>query len=245
MVLWLTLALFGAAIATMSSIVRAASVFAHFMVNFQCVTRIAALSLALILDLLQVQNSYSYAASEWQTDMSTAAGIGIDGFGRVFSFRQRGMWRLRLTSSQHRPGDYEVDRLVDSFNVAEELGFKLFFSFDMTYSWSSSDMVSIVQTHASSSAMFKWNNAVLVSTYAGDSLDDSFWSGFKSAPASDGITVSLAPAFTSYRDPSLADTLMSTYPSIDGFFNWWSWYIHHLLYHHVCSRFGKACRRRC
>ena len=103
MVLWLNLALFGAAIADLSSIVRAASVFAHFMVNFQCVTQIVALSLALIFDLLQVQNSYSYAASEGQTNMSTAAGIGIDGFGRVFSFRHRGMWRLRLTSSQHRP----------------------------------------------------------------------------------------------------------------------------------------------
>lgn len=98
----------------------------------------------------------------------------------------------------------------------------------MSYSWASSDMVSLVQTHANSSAMYKWNNAVLVSTYAGDILDDSFWSDFKSGLASDGITISLAPAFTSYRDPSEAGSLMSTYPSIDGFFNWWSWYVHRL-----------------
>ena len=124
---------------------------------------------------------------------------------------------------------------MDAFSVAEQLGFKLFFSFDMSYSWSSSDMVSIVQTHASSPAMYKWNNAVLVSTYAGDSMDDSFWSGFKSALASDGITISLAPAFTSYRDPSLADSLTSTYPSIDGFFNWWSWYVHRRLRYHMLT----------
>lgn len=44
----------------------------------------------------------------------------------------------------------------------------------------------------------------------------------KSTLASAGVQVSFAPAFTSYRDPSLASSLLSTFPSIDGFFNWWS-----------------------
>ncbi|KAH9833684.1 glycoside hydrolase family 71 protein [Rhodofomes roseus] len=181
----LILALLGAGAAMLQlQVAEAASVFAHFM----------------------VQNSYSYAASDWESDITTAAGIGIDGFA--------------LNIAQN---DYEVDRLADAFSVAEQQHFKLFFSFDMSYSWASSDMVSIVQTYATSSAMYTWNNAVLVSTYSGESYGDSFWSAFKSTLAADGITVILTPAFTSYRDPSDADSLMSSFPSIDGFFNWWSW----------------------
>lgn len=122
--------------------------------------------------------------------------------------------------------DYETDKLVDAYAAAESLNFKLFMSFDMSYTWSVTDMVNIVSAHASSSAQYLWNGDVLVSTYSGDSgstATDSFWSGFKSDLASQGITISLAPAFTTYRDPSLASSLLSTYPSIDGFFNWWSW----------------------
>lgn len=119
--------------------------------------------------------------------------------------------------------DYEVGKIDDAFTVAESLGFKLLYSFDMTYSWASDDMVNIVASHANSSAMFKWKDNVLVSTYSGDSQGEDFWSGFKSSLANKGFTISLAPAFTSYRDPSSADSLLSTFPSIDGFFNWWSW----------------------
>lgn len=84
-------------------------------------------------------------------------------------------------------------------------------------------MVTIVAAHATSANTFKWNNNVLVSTYSGESYGNAFWASFKSALAAKGITVTLAPAFTSYRDPSLASSLLSNFPSIDGFFNWWSW----------------------
>lgn len=122
--------------------------------------------------------------------------------------------------------DYETDRLVNAYAAAEALNFKLFMSFDMSYTWDVTDMVNIVAAHASSSAAYLWNGDVLVSTYSGDTgsyANDAFWSGFKSDLAAQGITITLAPAFTTYRDPSLADSLLSTYPSIDGFFNWWSW----------------------
>ncbi|OSX66490.1 glycoside hydrolase family 71 protein [Postia placenta MAD-698-R-SB12] len=158
---------------------HAADVFAHFM----------------------VQNSYSYEQSDWENDITTAAGIGIDGFAY----------------------DYEVGQLVTAFSVAEQLGFKLFFSFDMSYSWSSDDMVALVQNYSTSSASYKWNGDILVSTYSGETYGESFWADFKSTLAGEGITISLAPAFTSYRDPDDADSLMSNFTSINGFFNWWSW----------------------
>jgi len=107
--------------------------------------------------------------------------------------------------------------------VAESNGFKFFYSFDMSYSWSEDDMVNIVAAHANSSATYKFNGDVLVSTYSGSAQGNDFWNGFKSSLASRGVTIKLAPAFTDYRDPSLTSQLLSSFPSIDGFFNWWSW----------------------
>jgi glucan endo-1,3-alpha-glucosidase len=119
--------------------------------------------------------------------------------------------------------DYEVARIDDAFTAAEAAGFKLFFSFDMSYTWDASDIVSITSSHANSSSMYRWNDKVLLSTYSGESYGDSFWSGVKSSLAGAGVNVVFAPAFTSYRDPSDADSLLSNFASIDGFFNWWSW----------------------
>lgn len=119
--------------------------------------------------------------------------------------------------------DYEVDRIVDAYAAAESLGFKLFYSFDISDTWKQSDMVNIVANHSSSPSTFLWNNTILVSTYSGESYGEDFWAGFKSALQSQGIHITLAPAFTTYRDPSSAASLISKFPSIDGFFNWWSW----------------------
>ncbi|KZT10864.1 glycoside hydrolase family 71 protein [Laetiporus sulphureus 93-53] len=170
--------------AAFHGVVEAADVFAHFM----------------------VQNSYSYNASDWENDITTAANIGIDGFA--------------LNIAEY---DYEVDRLVDAYSVAEAQGFKLFFSFDMSYSWSSDDMVALVTNYSSSSATYTYNGDVLVSTYSGESYGESFWEDFKTTLANDGVTTCFAPAFTTYRDPDDADDLVNTFASIDGFFNWWSW----------------------
>ncbi|KII85524.1 glycoside hydrolase family 71 protein [Plicaturopsis crispa FD-325 SS-3] len=152
------------------------------------------------------QNSYSYAVADWTNEFQIAQGIGIDGFA------------LNTATNS-----YELDRMNDAFSAAEPLGFKLFISFDMSYGWTSDAIVSAVTAHAGSSAYFQWNGKPLVSTYSGEGNGDSFWAGVKSTLAGQGHTVSFAPAFTSYRDPSNADSLLSTFPSIDGFFNWWSW----------------------
>jgi hypothetical protein len=96
-------------------------------------------------------------------------------------------------------------------------------SFDMSYKWASSDIVDIVAAHASSPAAYKWKDTALVSTFSGASFGDAFYSGVKSSLASKGTKITFAPALTDYRDPSLAKQMLSTFPSVDGFFNWWSW----------------------
>ncbi|THH13902.1 hypothetical protein EW146_g6365 [Bondarzewia mesenterica] len=152
------------------------------------------------------QNSHDYSLTDWTNDMNTAIAIGVSAFA--------------LNIAQY---DYEVAKMDDAFTVAEQLVFKLFYSFDMSYDWAEADMVSLVTAHATSASAYKWGNTLLVSTYSGESKGDDFWSSFKSTLSSQGIGITLAPAFTSYRDPSLANSLLSTFPSIDGFFNWWSW----------------------
>ncbi|KAI0696170.1 glycoside hydrolase family 71 protein [Cytidiella melzeri] len=159
-----------------------------------------------------LDEAYSFAQSDWENDMASARSIGIDGFA------------LNMNAN-----DYEASKLFDAYAAAATFSnpdFKLFISFDMSYTWSVSDMISIVVAHAGSPAQFQWKGDVLVSTYSGDTgsyANDAFWSGFKSGLADQGVSISLAPAFTTFRDPSLASSLLSTYPSIDGFMNWWSW----------------------
>lgn len=121
--------------------------------------------------------------------------------------------------------DYEFNQTATAYSVAESLGFKLIFSFDMTGSLQIQDMVNLVATYASSSATYLWNGAVLVSTFEGEASGPDFWASFKSQLASQGVNVSFAPAFISYRDPSLTGQLLQSFPAIDGFFNWWSWLV--------------------
>ncbi|KZO90364.1 glycoside hydrolase family 71 protein [Calocera viscosa TUFC12733] len=153
-------------------------------------------------------NAYSYEVSDWQTDISEAQATGIDGF--VLNIQTINMAIIE-------------GKIDDAFSVAEPANFYLIPSFDFTDDWAVSDMERIVSDHANSTSAFWYNGGLLVSTYGGDSHNDSYWSGFKSDLLADGIKVTFAPAFTTYRDPSLTGTLLSTYSSLDGFFNWWSW----------------------
>ncbi|SJL03781.1 uncharacterized protein ARMOST_07138 [Armillaria ostoyae] len=157
-----------------------------------------------------VQNSYSYSQSDWANDISIAQSIGIDGFA------------LNVAS----PSDYEPDRIENAYAAAEAAGFKLFYSFDMVSvsgAWSSDTIAAQIEKHATSPSTFLWNDAVLVSTYAGQDSGNDFWASVKSTLSGQGIDISFAPALTSYRDPSQAETMLSTFTSVDGFTNWWSW----------------------
>ncbi|KAJ7266343.1 glycoside hydrolase family 71 protein [Mycena rebaudengoi] len=147
------------------------------------------------------QNAFSYSQSDWTNDINTAKSIGIDGFA------------LNIAAV-----DYEVDRVATAFVAAENANFKLFFSFDM-----SRPCASLVSSHASSRAMLTFNGGVLVSTFAGENNGDGFWAGIKTSLRNQGIKVTFVPAFISFRAPSRVNELLSSFPSIDGFFNWWSW----------------------
>ncbi|KAJ6465603.1 glycoside hydrolase family 71 protein [Mycena vitilis] len=169
-------------------------------------TNLLSVNAQIVVAHFMAQNAFSYSQDDWTNDINTAKATGIDGFALNIAL-----------------ADYEVDRVATAFVAAESANFKLFFSFDMSRSWQQSDIVSLVSTHASSSAMLTYNGGVLVSTFGGEGNGNDFWAAIKTSLANAGIKITFAPAFLSFRDPSQTGTLLSSFPSIDGFFNWWSW----------------------
>lgn len=181
----------------------AATVFAHFM----------------------MANSFAYNINQWEADMAAALQIGIDGFALN--------WTPPDCASNM---DWTVSRIDDAFTAAQQTGFKLIHSFDMSWSdcntyWNQTFMADMIDRHAGSSATYRWNSNILVSTYGGDmapQYSNAFFQGLKDRMKSTN-TITLAPALVSYsreaqtNPQSAASKLLSDYPSVDGFFNWQAW----------------------
>lgn len=182
----------------------AATVFAHFM----------------------LQNSYAYDQDQWESDMTTAKDIGIDGFALNW-----------IPPNCAGDESWAVDRIDDAFTAAENVGFKLMYSFDMSYSecdiyWNQTFMQEMITKYAGSSATYRWNSNILVSTYGGDMVDqygDEFFAGLKANMKYWNNAITLAPALTKYSmaaqtgASSAASKLISDYSSIDGYLNWQAW----------------------
>ncbi len=130
--------------------------------------------------------------------------------------------------------DWQVDRINDAFTVAAGQGFKLLYSFDMSYSscityWNTTYMASMITKYANSDAMYRYgdSNEILVSTYGGDAVSEygnSFFQQLKDTLSGQGQSIVLAPALTTYAvnaqsDVSAASRVTSDYPSIDGYLN--------------------------
>jgi len=184
-------------------VASATDVFAHFM----------------------VQNSYAYDVGQWKKDMASAQQVGIDGFALNWI----------PPDCQYGLG-WSADRIDDAFTAAASMGFKLIHSFDMSYSscsiyWNQTYMQDVIAKYASNPAAYRWNDKLLVSTYGGDQVDqygNEFFQGLKDNMQSSN-PITLAPALTKYSmaaqtgAQSAASSLMSDYPSIDGYLNWQAW----------------------
>lgn len=172
-----------------------------------------------------VQNAYAYTVDQWKTDITSAQQVGIDGFA------------LNWIPPDCDYGlDWTVTQIDNAFTAAESMGFKLMYSFDMSYSectiyWNQTFMETMISKYAGNSAAYRWNSNMLVSTYGGDQVEqygDEFFQGLKDNMA-DSNPISLAPALTTYsmgaqtNPTSEAASLMSDYPSIDGYLNWQAW----------------------
>lgn len=59
--------------------------------------------------------------------------------------------------------DYETGQIDTAYSAAAAHGnFQLFYSFDLSYTWSQTDIVNIVSKYATNAVSYKWNNKVQV-----------------------------------------------------------------------------------
>jgi glucan endo-1,3-alpha-glucosidase len=201
----LTLAV--SAIAALS--IRAASatdVFAHFM----------------------VQNAWAYNQAQWKADMQSAKSIGIDAFAMNW-----------MPPNCQSGLSWQESRIDDAYKAAEEVGFKIVHSFDMSWTecndggyWNTTYMSEVLQKHASSSATYRWNSNMLVTTYGGDAVKqygNLFFADLKLRMKLSGNAISFTPALTTYstaaqKDPDgSAYKMIQDFPTTDGYFNWQAW----------------------
>lgn len=188
--------------------VRAATVLAHFM----------------------VQNSYAYTITTWQQDMTSAQQVGIDGFALNW------IPPYCSTTDPQSSLAWQASSIANAFTAAEQQNFKLALSFDMSYgvgsncptglAWNITYMSSIISNYTNSSAAYKWNNQMLVTTYAGEAYGNAFFQDLKQTLGEQDIGISIAPGFTSYAEAAQneaasgqANAFMSAFDSLDGFFN--------------------------
>lgn len=173
-----------------------------------------------------VQNAYAYDHSQWKADMLSAKSIGVDAFAMNWM----------PPDCQGNLG-WQEDRIEDAFKAAEEVGFKIVHSFDMSWDncdkyWNTTYMADVLQKHAGSKATYRWNSNILVTTYGGDRVKEYgalFFADLKAKMFFSGNAISLTPALTSFAEKaqknaaSAAFDMIADFAVIDGYFNWQAW----------------------
>ncbi|KAF2876672.1 glycoside hydrolase [Massariosphaeria phaeospora] len=135
-------------------------------------------------------------------DIIDAKSVGLDAF--AMNFNKFASW-----------SENTVERL---FKNADELGFGLFFSFDMApgYFTDPNQYATYLRKYTDRTSYYKHNGKPLVSTFGGEKVSDTQWSTFKGTVGD----VVIIPGF--YATPASTEVFDSR-PSIDGIFNWNSW----------------------
>lgn len=140
----------------------------------------------------------NYQLADWQADMVAAQSVGIDAFA------------LNCASID----SYTPTQLAMAYQAAEQVGFKVFISFDFAY-WNNGDTAKItdyMRLYANHPAQMQYKGAAVVSTFVGDSFN---WDPVKQA------TPHPIYALPNLQDPAEASTAAAR--SADGAFSWLAW----------------------
>ena len=140
----------------------------------------------------------NYEIDDWVADMKTAQSIGIDAFA------------LNCASVD----SYTPTQLALAYKAAEQIGFKVFISFDFAY-WTNGDTAKItnyMRQYAGHPAQMQYKNAAVVSTFVGDSFN---W-----GPVKQGTPHPIY-ALPHLQDP--AEVSSNAARSADGAFSWYAW----------------------
>ncbi|KAF2972310.1 hypothetical protein GQX73_g1336 [Xylaria multiplex] len=145
-----------------------------------------------------------YTVDDWKTDIAQAQAIGIDGFA--------------LNCAPERVDNYTPKQLANAYQAAEELGFKVFISFDFAY-WNTGDtenIIDIVGNYSSHPAQAYYGMSIsdgaIVSTFIGDTMD---WNAVKNELSNQKIT-----ALPNIQDPNFVANAQT---GLDGAFSWYAW----------------------
>ncbi|KAF8302560.1 glycoside hydrolase family 71 protein [Clavulina sp. PMI_390] len=155
-----------------------------------------------------VGNTYSYAQSDWETDIQLAQSAGIDGFA------------LNVGSL-----DWESDRVADAYAAAEALntGFKLFISLDMSSlacaATTDADPIrAYVNDYSAHPNQLWYSDNLILSAFDGTGClfgQDTFDDGWNYALRNGAYAnIWFIPAF--FVDPSTFGSITS----INGIFDW-------------------------
>lgn len=151
-----------------------------------------------------VGNTASHTQDTWTNDILLAKNSGIDAFALNVAF-----------TDPNTAGQVAL-----AFAAAENAGgtFKLFFSFDYAASsWASGDVVSYLQKYEGSSAYFKYDNKLFVSTFEGVNNIGDWAPGGAIRGAVGGVY--FVPDYASLGPGGIGGSLNN----IDGAFNWGMW----------------------
>jgi glucan endo-1,3-alpha-glucosidase len=142
-----------------------------------------------------------------EQDIRDAMALGADAFA------------LNLNTDS---ASWATTTVTSLFNWAETLGFKLFFSFDMTGFSSPDQFTSYLESYVTSSAHYLYNGLPLVSTFNGgagsytfgqDSVNDGWKVELEEVMANAGHPIYFVPAF---QDVNIDSSFFTTYPSLNG-----------------------------
>ena len=140
----------------------------------------------------------NYQLADWQEDMIAAQSIGIDAFA------------LNCASID----SYTPTQLALAYEAAEQVGFKVFISFDFAY-WNNGDTANITEymrQYANHPAQMQYRGGAVVSTFVGDSFN---WDPVRQD------TPHPIYAIPNLQDPAEASTAAAR--SADGAFSWLAW----------------------
>jgi glucan endo-1,3-alpha-glucosidase len=157
--------------------------------------------------------------------MQSAKSIGIDAFA------------MNWMPPDCQSGlSWQESRIDDAYKAAEEVGFKITHSFDMSWTecnnggyWNTTYMADVLQKHASSKATYRWNSNMLVTTYGGDAVKqygNLFFADLKLKMRLSGNAISFTPALTTYSTKAQKDAegaayeMIQDFPTTDGYFQY-------------------------
>ena len=144
-------------------------------------------------------NAANMQPSDWTSDFGKAKAAGIDAFA------------MNIASADPNTGSV----LQAAYSVAEQVGFKLFLSFDYLSmgAWSAGQATNLINQYKSSSAQFQYQGKPLVSTFEGvNNAGD--WHGIKSSTG-----CFFVPDYSSLGPAGFASHLGTA----DGGLSWDAW----------------------